>query len=152
MCREIQAARDVERDTLCVNGVLVVGSEGYSAVVGRVKRELGRVADPVAGPDGAPSLIQGGGAGGGGGGGRGGVGGAGRRGGGGGDGSSRFSSSSSSSSSSLQVCVIRRSIDNRMKFLKKREASPLYRRALLRCNCVRARFCILGKTSQRNKL
>ena len=67
MCREIQAARDVERDTLCVNGVLVVGSEGYSAVVGRVKRELGRVADPVAGPDGAPSLIQGGGAGGGGG-------------------------------------------------------------------------------------
>lgn len=49
--REIQAARDVERDMLSVNGVLVKGSEGYPVVVGKVKRELARLAEPVAGPD-----------------------------------------------------------------------------------------------------
>ncbi|CBN78870.1 hypothetical protein Esi_0152_0042 [Ectocarpus siliculosus] len=49
--REIQAARDVERDMLMVNGVLVKGSEGYPVVVGKVKRELARLAEPVAGAD-----------------------------------------------------------------------------------------------------
>lgn len=59
MGREIQAARDVERDTLLVNGELVVGSDGYSAVVARVKRELGRLAEPVAGPDVTPGIQRG---------------------------------------------------------------------------------------------
>lgn len=36
---------------LSVNGVLVKGSEGYPVVVGKVKRELARLAEPVAGPD-----------------------------------------------------------------------------------------------------
>lgn len=49
--REIQAARDVERDMLSVNGVLVKGSEGYPVVVGKVKRELARLAEPVTGTD-----------------------------------------------------------------------------------------------------
>eukprot|EP00903_Cladosiphon_okamuranus_P015961 g14743.t1 len=49
--REIQAARDVERDMLSVNGVLVKGSEGYPVVVGKVKRELARLVEPVAGSD-----------------------------------------------------------------------------------------------------
>ncbi|CAN0362869.1 unnamed protein product, partial [Ectocarpus sp. 8 AP-2014] len=49
--REIQAARDVERDMLMVNGVLVKGSEGYPVVVSKVKRELARLAEPVAGAD-----------------------------------------------------------------------------------------------------
>lgn len=52
--REIQSARDIERDMLLVNGVLVVGSEGYSAVIGRVKRELGLLAEPIAGADTPP--------------------------------------------------------------------------------------------------
>ena len=52
---------------------------------------------------------------------------------------------------SSDILLLRRSIVNRMKFHNKREASPLYRRALLRYNCVRSRLCILGKTSQRNK-
>ena len=37
---------------LSVNGVLVRGSEGYPVVVGKVRRELARLAEPVAGPDG----------------------------------------------------------------------------------------------------
>ncbi|CAM9632423.1 unnamed protein product [Scytosiphon promiscuus] len=49
--REIQAARDVERDMLSVNGVLVKGSEGYPVVIGKVKRELARLTEPVAGAD-----------------------------------------------------------------------------------------------------
>lgn len=49
--REIQSARDVERDMLSVNGVLVKGSEGYPVVVGKVKRELARLVEPVAGSD-----------------------------------------------------------------------------------------------------
>ncbi|CAM9213147.1 unnamed protein product [Ectocarpus sp. 12 AP-2014] len=36
---------------LMVNGVLVKGSEGYSVVVGKVKRELARLAEPVTGAD-----------------------------------------------------------------------------------------------------
>ena len=63
--RETQAARDVERDTLSVNGVLVRGSEGYPVVVGKVRRELARLAEPVASPDAGG---EGGGGGGGGGG------------------------------------------------------------------------------------
>lgn len=61
--REIQAARDVERDMLSVNGVLVKGSEGYPVVVGKVKRELARLAEPVAGPDGVIAGRRGGGGG-----------------------------------------------------------------------------------------
>lgn len=36
---------------LSVNGVLVKGSEGYPVVVGKVKRELARLVEPVAGSD-----------------------------------------------------------------------------------------------------
>lgn len=49
--REIQAARDIERDTLTVNGILVIGREGYSAVVARVKREFERLANPITGAE-----------------------------------------------------------------------------------------------------
>lgn len=38
---------------LSVNGVLVKGSEGYPVVVGKVKRELARLVEPVAGSDAA---------------------------------------------------------------------------------------------------
>lgn len=38
---------------LSVNGVLVKGSEGYPVVVGKVKRELARLVEPVAGSDSA---------------------------------------------------------------------------------------------------
>lgn len=43
----------MERDMLSVNGVLVKGSEGYPVVVGKVKRELARLVEPVAGSDAA---------------------------------------------------------------------------------------------------
>lgn len=36
---------------LSVNGVLVKGSEGYPVVVGKVKREVARLVEPVAGSD-----------------------------------------------------------------------------------------------------
>ena len=44
--------------------------------------------------------------------------------------------------------LLQRSIVNGTKFTQKREASPLFRRALLRYNCVRLRLCMLGDTSE----